>query len=201
MTLDATHPTPDNVKERVLRDLGALAPVFSARDLLITGGYLVRVALEMPIGADIDVVCDVDSFSALRTELFLLGYVRADTVPSTAFREGAESGVWFREKYDAPHPDDLENGVRGPSIDCLILRTSSHFDDADGIVEAAKKFLETYDYHVGRQLLELDAGEFAWFMTPESEEAMRKRVPGWTEFGFTQDDRRYKWNALLPGKP
>lgn len=189
------RPQPEHY-DRITKDLGPLLPVFEEGGIFLTGGYLARLACGLAVGKDIDVVAHVDRFVALRTAMVRAGFVQAEGETSTGFREGVTDGVWFREKWLHPEADGLD-------VDCLILQTGDYQEGAPmNMTEAAVNFLGTFDYHVGRQLLAWEQKEPVWFRTVEALDAIDRHVPGWVEGAFpTTEERKARWNNLLPGLP
>ncbi len=148
---------------RMKRDLGDdLFAALSQPGLLLTGGYPLRVACGLPTGDDVDVLSNVDDYSTLRNRLIGMGYKIALGETSTGFRAArgdADLGVYFREKWNAPGR---------MSVDCLsLITTASHRGDdipAD-TVAAARAFVDTYDAHAHRHMVDLH--DRVWFATPE----------------------------------
>lgn len=182
-----------------------LYEVFAASSgLALTGGYLARLSCDLYVGEDVDVLCEVDAYSKLRTALYAAGYELCDSESSTGFREArgiADDQVMFRQKWKH------ESRV---SIDCLVLNVNpdatlhpeiANMPNGDRATwvfhKEALKFIDTYDCRIVQQLVVWDLGVPVWFFTLGAMLAVRNREPGWIDGRFTYDERREKWNKLL----
>lgn len=186
----------DEQHEKMAADLDpdVLATIKGRTDVYITGGYMARLACGLPAGKDVDLICQVDGYSALRGALHAAGYELSADVTSTGFRKArgnADMGVWFREKWG--HETRL-------SVDCVIIQTSDHFADAPDTDEAAVAFVRTFDCHVSQQLLGWVDGAPVWRQTGGAADAVARRIPGWIDGAITHQSRRNRWNALLPSE-
>lgn len=173
-------------------------------NIAITGGFLARVAAELPVGEDIDVLCEIDAYGKLRTALVAAGYEASASEGSTGFREArgiADDQVMFRVKWK--HETNID-------IDCLVLNVvpSSELHPevaskppaervATVFRKEALKFIDTYDCHIAQQLLVWEGGAPIWYQTLGAMLAVRNREPGWIDGRFTYDERRKKWDMLL----
>lgn len=178
----------------ILSAIGDLDQVFFGGGLMITGGFLARERCGIAERRDLDVICDVDSYSRLRSAMRRAGYTLVWGETSTGFREArgdADMGVYFREKWT--HPNRID-------IDCLILMTTDSHDIDDTLLVAATKFIHTYDYMIGRQLLFWQDGAPVWLEEAGVRSCVRARLPGWVDGAVTHRARRARWDAMLAGE-
>lgn len=186
-----TTTAPAALVAELTAELGPLLPAFRKDDIYITGGRLARAACGLPRGEDIDILLDVDAYSGLRSLMYQAGWRLMQGRSSTGFR-GDEEGVHFREKWAPPRDTSF------PAIDCLVLTTASQFPEAPGHHRAARAFVATFDYHIGRQLLWWDGDEILLSKTWGAEEAIELRIPGWVLGAERTEERQARWDALLP---
>lgn len=198
MIPDTKFFDPD-LLDKVHADIGAdLLEVFARFDLIITGGYLTRLVCGLSTaGVDIDVLCHVDGHAALREKLHAAGYVLSTTAPSRLHDEPRDALVWFRQKWD--HPTRI-------TFDCVVLHTSDYFSGSpDTLADAAVAFIDTYDCHVSRRVLQFAANTndtpVRYHATPRAIVAEQDHVPDWVDGASRHDERKLRWDRLLPGLP
>jgi len=184
--------TNDPQIKDLLTALGPVAPLVLAGHAYVVGGALARIACELKLGDDIDIVTDRhgDRDCAVRGALIDAGY-------GITSKPSATGGhIDYREKWTPPA---AAADLGALAVDVLVLADSADATPGDDIYSRTQEFMHSFDAAVCQQILGMDDGRLALTQTEAAAAAVSVRRPGWIAGVETKNQaRRDKWDRLLP---
>lgn len=195
------------IPHEIVKHLGPAHQLVIDGDVLITGGALARDLCSKSPGDDVDLLTDGTGYSKLCALLTAANYTmiapgKNRTSNGTVERhDGDDDGSWdpvdIRAKWEPPLL--LSDSCGWLPLDVMVLHPR------DTLVRDAEHFLSTFDAAIAQQLLYLDTdgtGDITRVVSVACMKAHGENVPGWIDGNdkFTTDERRAKWDELLPGR-